>query len=68
MLPTQLSYYNQCFYETANYTTLSECNNKFSDFMLVMTVIIETVFPVHCYRLVKSCYVRIVRIFNVAPI
>ena len=47
---------------------MSEFINKFSDFMLVMTVVIKTGFVVHCYCLVKFCYVRTVRIFYVAPI
>ena len=53
-------------------TTLSEFNDKFGDFMLVMTVmnvVIRTGFVVHRYCLVKfCCYVRTVRTFYVATI
>ena len=47
---------------------MSEFNNKFNDFMLVMTVVTKTGFAAHSYCFVKSCYVKTVRIFYVAPI
>ena len=47
---------------------MSEFNNKFSDFMLVMTVVVEIGFVVYRYCLVKFYFARTVRIFYVAPI